>query len=215
MEKINKLIENLEKNNMEAHFVSSKAEARELVKKLLPKGAKVSVGGSVTLAQTGVMALLNSGEYEFLDRSRAKTDEEREAIYRECFSADYYFCSSNAITEAGELYNVDGNCNRISALTFGPKNVIVVAGINKIVPDVAAAVKRVKTISAPKNTRRLGCDTYCAKEGICICEKTGELEVIGKGCTSPQRICCTYLLAAKQRVKNRIKVIIVDENLGY
>ncbi len=215
MERIEKLLKNLEKNNMEAHFVETKTEALKLVKELLPDGATVSNGGSVTLAETGVMELLNSGKYKYLDRSQAKTDQEREAIYRDCFSADYYFCSSNAITESGELYNVDGNCNRISALTFGPKNVIVIAGINKIVPDLPSAVKRVKTICAPKNTQRLGCDTYCAKEGVCICEKTGELEIMGKGCASPQRICCSYVVTGQQRVKNRIKVILVNESLGF
>lgn len=212
---IKNVLKNLEANNMEAHFVETKKDALNLVKEMLPEGATVSNGGSVTLVETGVMALLNSGKYQYLDRSRAQTDEERKEIYRKCFSADYYFCSANAITEAGELYNVDGNCNRISCITFGPKNVVVIAGINKIVSDIGAAVKRVKTISAPKNTKRLGCETYCAKTGVCISEKTGELEAIGKGCSSPQRICCTYLVSSQQRVKNRIKVILVNEELGY
>ena len=111
--------------------------------------------------------------------------------------------SSNAVTEEGELYNVDGNSNRVAALAYGPDSVIVVAGCNKIVPDIAAAVERVKKIAAPVNATRLHCSTPCAKTGECM------------NCHSDGRICCNYLVSAQQRHQDRIKVILVGEELGY
>ena len=122
---------------------------------------------------------------------------------RAAFNSDTFISSTNALTEDGELYNVDGNGNRVSAMIFGPRQVIVVAGINKIVKDMAEAVKRVETVAAPKNTVRLECDTPCARTGECA------------HCHSDSRICCSYVRLAQQRVPNRIKVIIVNHELGY
>ena len=119
--------------------------------------------------------------------------------------------SSNAVTERGELYNVDGNSNRIAAIAFGPSRVIMVVGINKIVPDLDAAIRRVKTIAAPKNTQRLSCKTYCEAAGKCA-GLDGDLCA---GCASDARICCNYLVSAKQREPGRIHVIFVGEELGY
>lgn len=209
---IENTIKNLEKNNIEALYVESKEDVVPLIEKLVPQGSTVAVGGSVSLDESGVLSHLRSGRYEFFDRyAQGLSREEVMEVYRKSFGVDAYFCSSNAVTEEGELYNVDGNANRISAIAFGPKNVIMVVGVNKIVKNIDEAVKRVKTIAAPKNCRRLDCRTYCFEKGHCMDMDGG----MGKGCDSPQRICRHYLVSAKQAVMGRIKVIIVNEELGY
>lgn len=209
---IQKVIENLRKNRMSVEYVATKEDVLPLVKALLPIGCTVATGGSKSLVETGVMDLLKCGDYRFLDRMAPElTPEERQQVTLDGGQADVYLCSSNAITEQGELYNVDGNCNRISAIVFGPKQVIMVVGINKIVPDLNAAVARVKTIAAPLNTKRLNCDTYCNKTGVCMGLAGGMTD----GCASPARICCNYLVSAQQRVPDRIKIILVGEELGF
>lgn len=197
-------------NRMDAHWVKTRAEALEMVKSMLTKDAVCATGGSMTLQECGVMDLLRSGEYQFLDRE-AVPAEQRNDIYRKAFSADFYLCSSNAITENGELYNVDGNSNRVAALVYGPKEVIIVAGANKIVPNLAAAVDRIKRIAAPVNASRLSQETPCSRIGSCAgCN--GDMP---SGCHCDDRICCNYVVSAAQRIRNRIHVILVAENLGY
>ncbi len=202
----------LQANGMDVQYVDTKAEVATVVKGLLKTGETVAAGGSMTLEETGVMSLLRCGSYIFLDRYvPGLTRPEIEGIFRQSYSADTYLCSSNAITERGELYNVDGNANRVAALANGPKQVIIVAGINKIVPDLDAAIKRVKTVAAPLNAKRLHCETPCAVTGHCAAVDGGMTD----GCRTPQRICCSYLVCGQQRVKNRIKVILVGEPCGY
>lgn len=214
---IEKTIENLQKNNMEAYFCESKEEALEKVKSMINKGDVISNGGSVTLTQTGVMDLIKSGDYTYLDRARAGiTQPEIEEVYRKTYSADVYFASANAITESGYIYNVDGNSNRVSAILYGPKSVILIVGKNKIVKTIDDAVTRVREVSAPQNAVRLGLDTYCSKSGKCMAlSQNTENDEICNGCNGDTRICCNYVLSGKQRHKNRIKVIIVNEDLGY
>ena len=209
---IKKTIENLEKNNIKTYFLETKDEVLPLIETLVEAGATVACGGSVTLTETGVLEHLKSGKYNFLDRyAPGLTPEETARIFRESFFADAYFCSTNAVTEDGELYNVDGNANRISAIAFGPKKVIMVVGVNKIVANLEEAVKRVKTVAAPKNCKRLGCQTYCFEKGHCMDPDGG----MGKGCESPSRICRHYLVSAKQNAQGRMTVIFVNEELGY
>ncbi len=209
---LEKTIKNLEKNNIETFFVKSRWDVIPLIEKMVAEGSVVSVGGSVTLDETGVLGHLRSGRYTFYDRYEAGLSAEQiKEIFVKSFDADAYFCSTNAITEDGELYNVDGNANRIGAIAFGPKNVIIVAGINKIVKNIDEAVKRVKTIAAPKNCLRLSRNTFCAQKGFCADMFGG----IGKGCDSDERICRHYLVSSKQAQMGRIKVIIVNEELGY
>lgn len=207
------VIEKLERNNMKGYYAASKAEAVEKVAELLHEGDTVAVGGSMSLEEAGVMALLRSGRYQFLDRyAPGLTREETEEIYRRSFFADAYLCSSNAVTMNGELYNVDGNSNRVAAICYGPRSVIMVVGCNKIVRDIPAAVIRVKRRSAPANVARLRCDTPCAKTGACA---GIQREGMTDGCGVDGRICCNYLVSARQRVPGRIKVILVGEELGY
>lgn len=206
-------MENLEKNGIKAFYTEKKEDVVPLIKSLVPAGSSVSNGGSVTLKETGVMDLLESGEYNFIDRRGLEGEELRQA-YIGAFGCDAFFCSSNAVTMNGELYNVDGNSNRVACIVYGPKQVIMVVGINKIVPDINAAINRVKEISAPANTVRLDCKTPCAATGHCISLDSDE-PYLCDGCSSPQRVCCNYVVSAKQRHKDRIKVILVNEKLGY
>lgn len=200
--RIRRTMDALRANNMEAYYVKTAAEVRAFVEQLVPAGATVSNGGSVSLAETGVMELLAGGRYHYLDRSKAQGDE-LAALYRQVFSADWYFASTNAVTEAGEIYNVDGNANRVAAITFGPKNVLLVVGCNKLVKDMPTAEERVRQIAAPANTARLGCKTPCAVTGKC------------EDCHSPGRICCTAVVHRYQREQGRIKVLLVGEPLGF
>lgn len=205
--------EALRKNNMDAYCVATKEEVPALVESLLSAGDVVSFGGSATLSQAGVMDLLRGGNYQVLDRDAAGlTRPQVEEIFRKSFSADAYLCSSNAVTERGELYNVDGNGNRVAALCYGPKSVILVVGENKITADLTEAEQRIKTVAAPLNTKRLNCDTYCLKTGICM---GAEGDFCTDGCHSSARICCTYVTMGYQRVPGRIKVILVGESLGF
>lgn len=209
---IEKTIKNLEKNNIKTYFVESKKDVVPLIEKMLDEGATVAVGGSVTLSETGVLEHLRCGRYTFFDRYEDGLGALGiKEVFRQSFRVDAYFCSTNAITEEGELYNVDRTGNRVGAISYGPENVIIVAGVNKIVADIDEAVKRVKTISAPKNCLRLNCDTFCAKKGFCADLNGG----MGKGCDSKERICTHYLVTSKQLQPDRIKVILVNEELGY
>lgn len=201
--KMEKCASALRKNNIYCECVENCEEALDVISTLISSGDTVTVGGSMTLFEAGVIDMLRESDCNFLDRY--EKDANVQEIYEKAFTSDVYFMSSNAITENGELYNVDGNGNRISALAWGPKSVIVVAGYNKIVKDLDEAQKRVKQIAAPANALRLGCDTPCTKSGHCM------------NCSSDSRICATTLIVGKQieRHKNRIKVILIGEELGY
>ena len=194
----------LRKNNMEAICVDSAAEVLPLLEQWIAPGSSVGTGGSVTLAECGVEQFLNSGKVKYLNRNApGLTPEEREEVTRAHFSADWFLCSANAITDSGEIFNVDGIANRIAALAFGPRNVALVAGYNKLVKDLAEAQHRLETMAAPANAQRLACKTPCAQTGVCA------------NCQSPARICCDYLVLRQQRQKGRIRVILVSEALGF
>lgn len=209
-ERISRTMDALRKNKMKPYFVENRSEIFPIIRELIANDKLITAGGSMTLRDSGVTdMLMNEYKGVFLDRSAAKTPEETGEIFRKAFISDTFFSSSNAITENGELYNVDGNGNRVSAMIFGPKQVIVVAGVNKIVKDIEAAKERVERIAAPKNTVRLNCATPCLKTGEC------ERLRSGSPCHSDARICCSYVTLGQQRVPDRIKVIIVNENLGY
>lgn len=213
---IRSLMENLEQNNMKPYFCKTSAEAKELVLSLIKAGDTVTNGGSETMKEIGVMdAVKSRNDITYLDRNAAGlTPDEVKEIYKKAFFADVYLMSSNAVTVNGELYNVDGNSNRVAALLYGPESVVVVCGINKIVANLDEAVKRVKTVAAPKNTVRLHTGSYCENAGECMSLKN-EGAFLCDGCKGNGRICCNYVVSAQQRHKDRIKVIIVDEVLGY
>jgi hypothetical protein len=212
---VSKTIKNLERNNMMACFVESKADVVNKVAELMEGGGTVSVVGSMTLFECGVIDHLRCGRYNFQDRyEEGLSRDETEEIFRKAFFADTYISSTNAVTENGELYNVDGNSNRVAAICYGPKSVIIIIGYNKIVEDLDAAVSRVKRTAAPANCTRLSCKTYCSEKGECMSIQTGD-DGMASGCSSPSRICCSYVVSGYQKIKDRIKVIIVGEALGY
>ena len=205
--RLEKVKEALIKNNMNAYIAHDSKEACEIAKSLMKEGALVGSGGSQTLIDCGMMDVLRSGKYEYLDREGASDVDE---IFRKAFYADYYISSSNAVTENGELYNVDGNSNRVACICYGPKSVIVIVGRNKIVHSIDDAIKRVKKVAAPANCTRLGVDSYCAHAGEC----KGVNGSMADGCAGA-RICCSYVVTSFQRKKGRINVILVDEELGF
>ncbi len=215
--RIKRTIENLEKNNMKALYVPTKNEALALIRTLLIKGETIAVGGSVTLSETGILDLVRNGDYNFLDRyDKNASKEVIVERLRQGLLADTFLMSANAITEEGQLYNVDGSGNRVAALIFGPKRVIVIAGYNKIVSSLSDAVVRVKKIAAPANGIRLDKDTFCAKHGRCIKDYCHSEDLMGipAGCCQ-DTICCTSVVTGFQRWKDRITVILVGEELGY
>ena len=215
-EQINKLFKNLETNKIKPIYAENKAEAVKIVENMLFDGAVITWGGSMSLIECGIDKLLREEKYNFLDRGRAGiTPEEQQECFKASIGADFFFCSANAITENGELINVDGLSNRVSSIAFGPKKVIMIVGKNKIVPNVKEGFLRVKKIAAPKNCVRQNKDTPCAKLGHCISLLNNDNPDIADGCKSDHRICCNYLVSSLQRDKDRLHVILVNEDLGY
>lgn len=201
---VERTINNLRKKNMEGYFIKDEDELKELLQELITGDSVVGVGDSMTLFQTGVIDFLRSGNYTFLDKYKENiTSEDKKKIYIENFSADTFLCSTNALTEEGELYNIDGNGSRVAPMLYGPKQVIIVTGINKIVKDIEAAEKRVRNYAAPIDAKRLGKNTPCTTLGYCV------------DCKSPERICNDFTIIRGQFIKGRIKVIILGKSLGY
>ena len=206
----------LKANHMNSIYAENKKRVCEEVKKFLYPGCSVSAGGSVTLFESGVRDIISEKQYDFLDRNRPGiSPEEKKDIYRKTVGCNFYFCSANAVTENGELVNADGTGNRVSALAFGPEKVIVIAGVNKIVPDLTAGFLRLKQIAAPKNAARLNIDTPCAKLGHCVVLENSKSPAFSDGCKCEKRICDSYLITGYQMDPNRITVIICGEPLGY
>lgn len=214
-DKIKRTMEALERNNMNAYYAEDIATATKLALGFIKDGDTISHGGSVTLSQLGLTDAFKCGKYNYLDRSAPGLSAEAiTEIYRKTFFADAYFTSSNAVTANGELYNVDGNSNRVAPMLFGPEKVVVIVGVNKIVDDINEAAYRVKHSAAPLNCVRLNKETYCSKQGKCVTVEDENAHFCD-GCTSPDRICCNYTVMSVQRNKGRVNVIIVNENLGY
>lgn len=197
------VIKNLEKRQIEGYFVPDRKAALDLLLSLIPEGSSIGYGGSVSLSEIGALDALADEKYNLIRRETAKTQEETEAIFKEILFCDYFLMSSNAVSVDGQLINVDGRGNRVAFLAYGPKNVILVCGMNKIVPDAMAGINRVKTVAAPMNAVRLNRSTPCSVTGIC-----GD-------CQSPDCICASTVITRRSHVKNRIKVILVGEELGY
>ena len=190
----------LAKNQMPAVYAPTKAAAVKAVEAMLREGETISCGGSVTLAESGIRDLMKSGRYQFIDREEM---DPREA-YLKTFDADVFLTSANAITEEGELYNVDGNGNRVSASLFGHRKVYIVAGKNKVSPDYDSALWRLRNVVAPKNAQRLGRKTPCAVKG----DKCYD-------CHSPDRICRGLVVLYQKMRPMDMEVVLIDQELGY
>lgn len=197
------LIEKFNLRGIEGYYCENSKEALNMATRFLTPGCSISWGGSETIIDIGLLSSLKSSDYVLYDRETAHTEEEKTEIYCKTVSADYYFMSSNAITLDGELVNIDGNGNRVACLIYGPKNVIVIAGMNKVVPDVESAVARVRNSATPPNAIRLSKKTPCAELGRCV------------NCLTDDCLCCNIVITRKSKVSGRIKVILVGEELGY
>ncbi len=198
------IIRHLEKRQMQGFYCPTCQDAVTTAMSLVASDTTVCFGGSMTLLESGVLnALKARTDITLTDRSHAKTPEEIQMVYRSAFQADTYFMSTNAITLDGQLVNIDGNGNRVAALIYGPKQVIIVAGMNKAVPTVEDAVRRVRNTATPPNCVRLNLDTPCAASGACA------------DCLSEHCICSQIVITRRSRSANRIRVLLVGEALGY
>lgn len=203
-EKIKKAILNLRKNNMAGFYVESTQELLSLLSTLLVKGEKIGCGDSVTLEETGVFDYLRNGIYTFFDKHQPNlTSEEKRTLYLKNFDTDTFITGTNAVTVDGKLFNIDGNGSRVAPMIYGPKQVIVVVGTNKLVDTTEEAIRRTRQIAAPLDAKRLNKDTPCVKLGRCI------------DCKHEQRICNDFVLIARQFSKARIKVIFINGEYGY
>lgn len=198
-----KVMDGLKSRNMEGYFVNTKEEALAKMLSLIPEGSSIGWGGTMSVAAIGGFDAIQNGKYKLLDRDMVQTKEEKEKVQRDIFFADYFLTSANAITEDGILVNIDGNANRVSAIAFGPAHVIVVAGMNKVVKSEEDALSRARNIAAPINAQRFGLSTPCATTGSCY------------DCKSHDTICCQTLITRYSKHDGRIKVILVNEDLGF
>jgi hypothetical protein len=200
------IIKNFKKRGIDGLYCEKNTEAVETICRMVPAGALVGLGGSETVLETGLIDALRRLDIRLLDRYKEGVSrEEVDAMRRQGLLADIFICSSNAITSDGRLVNVDGTGNRAAALIFGPKKVIVIAGMNKAVPDLEAAIARVKNKAAPANSLRVGADTPCAHTGFCQ----------DPHCHPPHRICCQLVVTEASMTPGRVTVVLVGEDLGY
>ena len=198
-----KIIKNLEKRNMQGFFVKTKEEALKKALDLIPEKSSVCYGGSQSILQIGLVDAIDKGDYTLFGRTKANTPEEIEEIYGKAFISDFYLASANAITLDGQIVNIDGTGNRVAAMIYGPKNVILIVGVNKISKDEESAIDRVKNYASPINSIRLDRNTPCKIKGNCY------------DCLCDETICCVTTITRYSRYKDRIKVILVDEELGF
>ena len=195
--------ENLKKRHFDAYYCSTREEAVAKVLELIPQEDVVSWGGTMTVDELGIKQLLAEREQKVLDRDTAKDMPERMAIMRAGLTCDTFLTSSNAITQDGELFNIDGNGNRVAAMCFGPKSVVVIAGMNKVTDDLESAVTRARTVAAPINQQRFGLNNPCTVTGTCA------------DCRSETCICNHIVVTRHCRPVGRIKFILVGEELGF
>ncbi len=197
------LIRNIQRRHCEAWYCDTREEALAKALELIPEGSVVGWGGAASAMQIGLPQALNAGNYVTLDRDKLKTFEEREELAHECFRADFFLTGANALSMDGQMVNIDGNGNRVAAIIYGPKNVLVIAGMNKVCDSVEDAVRRARTVAAPINQQRFLGKTPCTVTGQC-----GD-------CLSDNCICNQIVITRNSRVPGRIKYILVGEDLGF
>lgn len=193
----------LEKNGFKAAFVADANAAVKAISDMIPDGVTVGVGGSMTMHQIGFFDALKARNIELINPfAEGVSPEQRGELLRKTLTCDRYVTGTNAVTEEGQLFNIDGTGNRVAAMIYGPKKTIVVCGVNKIVSDMEEARKRVWDKAAPMNAKRLDKKTPCAKTGLCA------------DCSSPDRICNACVELVKKPTMSDIHVVIVGEHLG-
>ena len=198
------LVKNLQSRHFEAYYCATKEDALAKALELIPEGASVGWGGTMTASAMGLQDAIRSGNYKALDRDACATMEEREQLQREIFFADAFITGANGLSLDGQMVNIDGTGNRVAPIIYGPQSVIVVAGMNKVEDTLADAMTRARTIAAPMNKQRFeALQTPCAVTGSCA------------DCKSPQSICNQIVITRNCRPAGRIKFIIIGEDLGF
>ncbi len=192
-----------EKRWIKGYYAENKEEALKLALTLIPEGSSVGYGGSLTLDEIGLKEALDNEHYQLIRRELAKTPEELREAYIKIYGADVFITSANAVTEDGILVNIDGNGNRVSAISFGPRKVIFIVGANKIAKDLDSAMHRARNTAAPVNCARFNLDTPCQTAGYCV------------NCLNPKTICSEFLVTRCNKIPDRMHVIVVNEELGY
>jgi len=202
---IDKVIESLKKNEMEAAYFQTVAEAREEVLRRIPSGARVGIGGSITLREMGILEALEKRGNEVYDHwKEGLSKERRQEVGKMQQRADFFLASTNALTLDGKLINVDATGNRVASMIFGPERVMVIAGVNKIVKNLNEGLARVKKVAAPRNCQRRKDPTPCAQDLIC------------HNCDTPARLCrVTTIIERRPWGIKEFAVILVGEELGY
>ena len=198
-----KMIKNLERRHFEAYYCKTADEAAAKVSALIPDGSSVTWGGSMTIRDMGLPAILHGRDLKVIDRDLAADRDDAQRMYREAFTTDYYLSSANAISEDGVIVNIDGNGNRVAAITFGPKRVIFVIGLNKVAQDVPAALARARSTASPVNAARFDIKTPCQVDGTC------------HNCNSPESICNYIHFTRNSHPARRHVVVLVGEDMGY
>ena len=199
-----KMVKAMQRRHFDAYYCATASEAKAKVNELIPDGASVTWGGTMTVRDMDIPKMLQErGTLKVWDRDKVETPEEKQEMYLRAFQADYYLSSANAITEDGVIVNIDGNGNRVAAITWGPQHVIFVVGMNKVAQDPEAALKRARSTAAPINAARFDIQTPCQLDGQ------------GHNCNSPQSICNYIHFLRNSSKPGRIIVILVGENLGY
>ena len=197
------LVKNLKKRHFEAHYCETKEEALNKALSLIPEGESVGWGGATSAEQIGLLNAIRTGNYKAIDRDTAKSPEERTEMMRSCLLTDTFITGTNAISLEGEMVNIDGMGNRVAAIVYGPKKILVIAGMNKVVDTLEDAMTRARTVAAPINKQRFGNDTPCTATGSCA-------DCLSEGC-----ICNQILITRNCRPAGRITVILVGEELGF
>lgn len=198
------LIKNLKRRNIDAYYCANGNDAVAKVLELIPDGCSVTWGGSMTVRDLGIpQALRERNSLNVLDRDLVTDPEEKQQMYLKAFTADVFLSSANAISEDGVIVNIDGNGNRVAAITWGPKKVIFVVGLNKVAPTVEAALARARGTASPVNAARFDINTPCRVDGVC------------HNCTSPDSICSYIHFLRNSRTPGRHVVVLVGESLGY
>ena len=196
------LVKNLKSRHFDAYYCATKEEALAKALELIPKGVTVGWGGAMSAQQIGLLDAMNEGDYNAIDRDKAPNAAERENAMRSCLLADVFITGANALSIDGQMVNIDGNGNRVAAIVYGPRSVIVIAGMNKVTDSLEAAVIRTRTVAAPMNKQRFALQTPCEITGTCA------------DCKSEGCICNQLLITRNSKPAGRIKVILVGEDLG-
>jgi L-lactate utilization protein LutB len=196
------LVKNLRSRHYDAYYCETKSDALAKALELIPKGATVGWGGAMSAKQIGLLDAVNAGDYNAIDRDKTTTPEERKKAMKSCLLADVFITGANALSLDGQMVNIDGVGNRVAAIVYGPESILVIAGMNKVMDTLEAAVIRARTIAAPMNKQRFPHQTPCELTGAC-----GD-------CKSEGCICNQILITRNSKPAGRIKVILVGEDLG-